>query len=196
MSNDRAKVVNEECTLTLECMRDTVVDTVRALTLADYGPALSIVEDAPVQVSVNCSDPERRAMRIHVAGAVDQQIRIEEPYVRGLRIGPMFYAASISILGVSGANVCSTADIRAFLEANLRTLARKQAAEAAAARAHRQQLARAAVEQRLVELEPVIRAMVRDSLMPELVAVAGTDHELSPSDLMSAIRAALVRACV
>jgi hypothetical protein len=31
--------------------------------------------------------------------------------------------------------------------------------------------------------------------MPELAAVAGAD-ELSPFDLMSAIRAALVRACV
>ena len=192
-----------QCVFTLAEMRAAALTAVADLM---GGAPVSIVEEAP-SLAVNSQyEPQRMAMRIDIQfdPETKQTLRLEEPYTRELRIGPIYFCGSIWIKGplLGGSTALRSLEgIRPFLEARLLTPERRRQLAAEAERKRLFVEARGVVGAHLAALDlPGRAAALIDGLAREtavgVVLPSRPDvplmHALPPADL----DALLVEHCI
>ena len=182
-----------ECEFTLADMRAAALAAVDDLM---GGAPVSIVEEAPSPAVKDKYEPQRLSMRIAIQfdPETKQTLRLEEPYTRELRCGPLYYCGSIWVHGPLGGAMAvrSLEEIRPFLEARLLTPERRRQLAAEEERKRLRVEAHAVVEARLAALDLTGRAAALiDGLARETAVGVGLPsrpevplmHALPPAEL-------------
>ena len=174
------EVLNEECTLTLTQMRDVVLSVVHS----HEGFAI-VRESQPFQMRHD-TGILRLCMSLQLNNG--QSIEIQEPFVRWLGVGAMYYAGIVSISQrkVDLAYVSNQGQIEEYLLANLNTP--EYFSRMAAERARSKAIEAIRVQAKAMAAELIAQAVskmvvvVRDPIMDDTTAL-----EMMETSLIDAV---------